>query len=68
MSSGIALQFKDKFKNVDSIKRQKKRLTEVAHLKINNKWILYLITKEKYYENRYMKTFLKHYKIPDNFA
>jgi hypothetical protein len=46
MSQGIAL----KFKNIDSLIRQEKQLTEVASLKMNDKWVLYLITKEKYYE------------------
>ena len=50
MSQGIALKFKNIFKNIDSLIRQEKQLTEVASLKMNDKWVLYLITKEKYYE------------------
>ena len=50
MSNGIALQFKNKFNNVQKLIDQQKKTTEIAYLKNGSQWILYLITKNKYYD------------------
>jgi len=49
MHKGIALEFRNRFQNIEGLKKQNKQITEVAHLKINGNWILYLITKLKYF-------------------
>lgn len=49
MNKGIALQFKNKFNNSENLKNQCKNITELAHLKLDNQWILYLITKNNFY-------------------
>lgn len=48
MSKGIALQFKNKFNNTNKLINQNKNITEISHLKLNDQWILYLITKNNY--------------------
>jgi len=48
MNAGIAQQFKERFEDVDVLKAQNKKLTEIAFLKKNNQWILYLVTKCAY--------------------
>ena len=54
MSKGIAAQFNNK----DKLINQHKNITEVSHLKQNNQWILYLITKNNYYnKSTYLNTF-----------
>ncbi|CAI6351677.1 unnamed protein product [Macrosiphum euphorbiae] len=50
MSKGIALQFRNKFNNVHKLIDQEKKTTEIAYLKNGSQWILYLITKNKYYD------------------
>ncbi len=50
MGKGIAVHFKRKYKNVDYLKSQNKKTGQIAILPINNdKFIYYLITKQKYY-------------------
>lgn len=48
MKAGIAQQFKERFEDVDVLKAQNKKLKEIAFLKKNKQWILYLITKDAY--------------------
>jgi len=48
MNAGIARQFKERFEYVDVLKAQNKKLTEIAFLKKNKQWILYLISKCAY--------------------
>lgn len=50
MNRGIALQFRNKFNNVDNLILQKKRVREIAVIKPKKQWLLYLITKNHYYE------------------
>lgn len=50
MSKGIASQFKTRFNNKDTLINQRKKITEVSHLKLNDQWILYLITRNNYCE------------------
>merc|ERR1711879_329351 len=49
MSKGIATLFKRKFSGVSELKNQKKKVGEVAALKRQNRFIYYLITKERYF-------------------
>ena len=51
MSKGIAVLFKDRFGNVESLKQQNKKVGEVATLvnKDNTLAVFYLITKEVYW-------------------
>lgn len=50
MSKGIATQFETRFNNKEKLINQRKNITEVSHLKLNDQWILYLITKNNYYD------------------
>lgn len=50
MNRGIALQFRKKFNNIDNLTLQKKRVIEIAFIKTEKQWLLYLITKNHYYE------------------
>lgn len=47
MFKGIVLEFKEKFEQVESLKQQNKNITEIAHIKHNERYILYIITKER---------------------
>lgn len=49
MGKGIAVQFKNKFGNVDKLYEQHKKIGEVACIKINDRYIFNLITKERYF-------------------
>lgn len=48
MGKGIALKFKTILKQISILKKQNKQIKEVAYLKINEKWIIYMIMKNKY--------------------
>lgn len=50
MGKGIATIFKDRFGQIDHLKHQNKNPGEVAHLQIGDRFIFYLITKERYFE------------------
>jgi len=50
MRKGIALQFKHKYGKVDQLKKQNKKIRELANLKIKRQFIIYLITKSRFYE------------------
>lgn len=47
MSKGIELELKEKFVQVESLKLQNKNITEITHIKHNERYILYITTKEK---------------------
>ncbi len=49
MGKGIAVQFKQRFNHVTELKNQKKTIGETAVLKVNERYVYYLITKEKYW-------------------
>lgn len=59
MGKGIAVEFKERFGRVDELKAQNKKIGEVAYLSFpsegkqkqeqKQRYIFYLITKEKYY-------------------
>lgn len=46
MGAGIAIEFKKRFKQIDQLKNQRKRVGEVAYLKDKQRYIFYLITKK----------------------
>ncbi|KAF0735453.1 Uncharacterized protein FWK35_00023553, partial [Aphis craccivora] len=47
-SRGKALKFKNNFNNIKQIVNQKKNTNEIAYLKTDDQWLLYLITKDNY--------------------
>ncbi len=49
MGKGIAVAFKEKFKNVDELKKQQVKVGGVAMLQLENRFIYYLVTKVRYY-------------------
>ena len=49
MGAGSATKFRDRFDCVEELKQQDKQIGEVAWLKHEDKFIFYLITKERYY-------------------
>lgn len=63
MTEGIMSQFKTGFNNKDKLINQHKNITEVAHLKLNDQWILYLITKNDHNEK---STYLNIFKTLEN--
>jgi hypothetical protein len=50
MKRGIALTMRRKFGHVAQLREQKKMVTEIASLEVENRTILYLITKEHYWQ------------------
>ena len=50
MGAGIAKQFRNRFGRVEELKRQHKKVGEVAVLRVQHRNIYYLITKEFYYK------------------
>lgn len=49
MGKGIAVFFKEKFGNVQNLKDQNKQIGDIAVLKDNNRFVYYMITKERFY-------------------
>lgn len=45
MEAGIAVKFKEKFGNVEYLKSQNPKLFSICHIKDDNRFILYLVTK-----------------------
>jgi len=59
MSQGIANEFRKKFKRIDELLLQNKKVGEIAYLKDNDRYIFYLITKEHFYDKpSYFNVFL----------
>jgi O-acetyl-ADP-ribose deacetylase (regulator of RNase III) len=51
MSKGIATLFKNKFSHVQELQAQNKKTGQVAYIKdLSDRYIFYLITKNKYFE------------------
>ena len=50
MGAGIALEFRDAFNNVDILKKQEKKVGEVAILPAGESFIYYLVTKEEFHD------------------
>lgn len=51
MNQGIALEFRRKFGHIEELKNQKKSLTEIASIVSEGRTIVYLITKELYWQS-----------------
>src|SRR5438045_9285941 len=49
MGKGIATTFKEKYGGVKELLDQRKEIGQIAVLQRNNRYIFYIITKEKYY-------------------
>lgn len=56
MGAGIAKLFREKYGNVDILKKQNKQIGEVAVLEKDDTFIYYLITKEKYWYKPTLET------------
>lgn len=50
MGRGIAVGFKTRFGRVQELLQQGKGIGEVAYLRDNDRYIFYLVTKDKYYQ------------------
>ncbi|XP_050526890.1 ADP-ribose glycohydrolase OARD1-like, partial [Daktulosphaira vitifoliae] len=50
LSKGIALDFRRHFGQLSSLRKQNKNVTEIAFLKQSNRFILYIIIKEKFWQ------------------
>jgi len=57
MSKGIAVEFKKRFGGVDELKGQGKVVGEVATLARDNRFVYYMITKERYFHKPTYATF-----------
>ena len=55
MGKGIAKQFSERFGRVDEIKRQVVKVGGVAILKVKERYVYNLVTKEKYFEKPTMR-------------
>ena len=56
MSAGIAKEFRYRFERVEELKRQHRKVGEVAVLRFRDRFIYYLITKEFYYKKPSLST------------
>ncbi|KAL4152656.1 hypothetical protein QTP88_000489 [Uroleucon formosanum] len=59
MSRGLALQFRRKFGQVTQLQGQRKKLTEIAYIRQDERMVFYLITKEYYRQKPSYETFYK---------
>lgn len=50
LNKGIALEFRRKFGRIKDLQSQEKKIGEIAHIIDNNRCILYMITKNHFYE------------------
>lgn len=55
MGAGIALLFKKLYGSVDVLLAQDCKIGQVASLKVDSRFIFYLVTKDKYYEKPTLK-------------
>ncbi len=56
MMKGIAYHFRFKFGRVDELEKQSVSVGQVAYLKENDRYLFYLVTKDKYYHKPTLKT------------
>lgn len=68
MSKGLGLEFRRKFGQIDHLIQQNKQVTEIAYIQNNNRYILYIITKDSYYQKPTYETMFYAIKILGNFA
>lgn len=59
MNTGIALNFKNKYGKVDELIAQSRKVGELAYLRFNDQFIIYLITKSTYYQKPDYKSLFK---------
>lgn len=59
MGAGIAVHFKRKFKNIEKLKAQNANVGGCSVLKINGRYIFYLVTKERYYQKPTYENLIK---------
>lgn len=59
MSRGLALRFRRKFGQVTKLRDQRKKLTEIAYIRQDERMVFYLITKEYYRQKPSYETFYK---------
>lgn len=56
MSQGIALEFRKKFGQIDTLINLNKKVTEIASIKHNNRQIIYIINKQNFKEKPTLET------------
>lgn len=56
MSQGIALEFRKRFGQVDTLISQNKKVTEIASIKHNNRQIIYIVNKQYFKEKPTLET------------
>ena len=56
MMKGIAYHFRFKFGRVDEVEKQSVSVGQVAYLKDNDRYLFYLVTKDKYYHKPTLKS------------
>ena len=56
MSSGIAVDFKEKFGGLDELRRQRMGVGDVGVIRRNGRYIYYLVTKDRYYDKPSMSS------------
>lgn len=59
MPKGIALKFRRKFGKIDELQMQQKNVTEIAYLKLENRFIFYFIVKENHWQKPTYENFFK---------
>jgi hypothetical protein len=59
MSQGLALEFRRKLGQIETLKEQNKEITEVAHIQHNKKSLAFIITKELCQQTTTFETFYK---------
>ena len=71
MGAGIAVEFKKRFEQVDKLVEQNPEIGKAIYLKDGNRFIFYLITKERYWEkptyNSLNKCLVNLYKLCKDF-
>lgn len=68
MSQEIALEFRRKFGQVELLKQQGKKITEIAYIRDNQRCILYIINKETYSQKPPYKSMFYFLKNLRNFC
>lgn len=56
MGRGIAVEFKNRFGNIDKLKKQSPNVGKSLSLFCENRFIFYLVTKQKYFQKPTMET------------
>lgn len=56
MGKGIAVEFKKRFGRVDELLQQKKDVGDFAFIKSENRYVFYLVTKQRYFHKPSLKS------------